>query len=531
MLSILTKKVAPENQRFFVITQVAYIVGAVLHAFACIRFWSLQIHELFWFNVFISVPVFVIAFFINRKGMHNLAFSIAFAELLMHQALGVYYLGWDNGLQYWLIYLIGLCFFNAQWSNLVRLFCFAIVLTTYMVLYLFFRTPQVYILTASQYTSAYISSSFAALLLLGLLINYYVQAGNRAEKNLKSTNLHLEEMTTLLKKMFGRYLSPEVMDSIIKDPSTLELGGEERQVTIMMTDLRGFTALCEQLTPEQVVQMLNSYFEVILGIIEKHHGTINEIIGDALLVIFGAPLDMEDRSQKAIACAIEMQNAMTEVNRKNRSKGLPDLEMGIGLNATEVIVGNVGSSHRSKYAVVGSGVNLTSRIESYTVGGQILVSESVYQEAGNQIRIDSQRDVLPKGAKTPLKIYEVGGIAGDYNIALDSDAPQRFELRQPIPMQYETLRKKDTSDRSCKGSIRTLSKSDAEITLNEEIDLYTDLKIQLVDVDEKLSTKPFYCKLVQGLGDASTDCMVRFTMLPPEIDAYFQALRQHATKP
>jgi adenylate cyclase len=530
MVSIFKKNVAPENQRFFVITQVAYIVGAVLHTLGCIGFRSDQIYEMFWFNVIISVPTFIIAFFINRKGRHNLAFSIAFAELLLHQALGVYYLGWDSGFQYWLIYLIGLCFFNAQWGTLVRLFCFTTVMATYIVLYLFFRASPVYTLTASEYTSSYLASAFLALLLLGLLINYYVQAGNKAEKNLKSTNLHLEEMTTLLKKMFGRYLSPEVMNSIIKDPSTLELGGEERQVTIMMTDLRGFTALCEQLTPDQVVQMLNSYFEIILGIIEKYHGTINEIIGDALLVIFGAPLDMEDRSHKAIACAIEMQNAMTEVNRKNRSKGLPELEMGIGLNATEVIVGNVGSSHRSKYAVVGSGVNLTSRIESYTVGGQILVSESVYQEAGQQLRIDSQRDVLPKGAKTPLKIYEVGGIAGEYNLALESHDTQRLELRQPIPIKYDTVQKKDTTDRSIRGFIRTLSTCDAEITMNDEIDLYMDLKIQLVDVDEKLSSKSFYCKVVHRVVEHGNNYLVRFTMLPPEVDSYFQALRQHATK-
>jgi adenylate cyclase len=111
---------------------------------------------------------------------------------------------------------------------------------------------------------------------------------------------------------------------------------------------------------------------------------------------------MLDRAQRAIACAIEMQNAMAEVNEQNRARGLPELEMGIGLNETEVIVGNIGSSKRSKYAVVGSGVNITSRIESYTVGGQILISESVNQEVGEILRIDAQRDVLPKGSETPL---------------------------------------------------------------------------------------------------------------------------------
>jgi class 3 adenylate cyclase len=128
------------------------------------------------------------------------------------------------------------------------------------------------------------------------------------EKNTLSTLLSrtsedLEKSSELIKKMFGRYLSTEVMNSLLEDPSALELGGERRKVTIMMTDLRGFTALSERLKPEQVVQMLNSYFEVMVDVVLQYHGTINEIIGDALLVIFGAPQEMGDRTQRAIALA------------------------------------------------------------------------------------------------------------------------------------------------------------------------------------------------------------------------------------
>ena len=162
----------------------------------------------------------------------------------------------------------------------------------------------------------------------------------------------VSELADFLKKMFGRYLSTEVMTSLIENPSALELGGEKRIVTIMMTDLRGFTAISERLAPEQVVQMLNSYFEVMVEVVLKYNGTINEIIGDALLIIFGAPQKMADRAQRAIACGISMQNAMDRINENNRLQGLPELEMGIGINDTEVIVGNIGSSKRSKYSVV-----------------------------------------------------------------------------------------------------------------------------------------------------------------------------------
>ena len=217
------------------------------------------------------------------------------------------------------------------------------------------------------------------------------------------------------------------------------MGGERRQVTIMMTDLRGFTALSERLEPERVVQMLNAYFEIMVDIVLEFNGTINEIIGDALLVVFGAPHEIKNRAQRAVACAISMQNAMAEVNAHNRDQGLPDIEMGIGLNESEVIVGNIGSSKRSKYAVVGSGVNMASRIESYTVGGQVLISESVRKEAGDMLRIDAQRDIRPKGSEAPLRIYEVGGIGGAYDLALETKESPPIHLAQTIPLLFTPL--------------------------------------------------------------------------------------------
>jgi adenylate cyclase len=355
-----------------------------------------------------------------------------------------------------------------------------------------------------------------------------VKEKNTLSTLLSRTSEDLEKSSELIKKMFGRYLSTEVMNSLLEDPSALELGGEKRMVTIMMTDLRGFTALSERLKPEQVVQMLNSYFEVMVEVILQYNGTINEIIGDALLVIFGAPQEMLDRTQRAIACAIEMQNAMANVNEKNRAQGLPELEMGIGLNETEVIVGNIGSSKRSKYAVVGSGVNMTSRIESYSVGGQILISESVRQVAGEVLRIDDQRDVLPKGAETPLRIYEVGGIAGHYNVALEAKDPALVTLARHIPLRYTVLEGKDVGKKELEASVVRLSKNCAEITLGGPVSVLTNLKMNLGDVDEKLSTRHFYVKVIERPGKEGPTQLIRFTSVPPEVDAYFQAHLQHA---
>ncbi len=356
------------------------------------------------------------------------------------------------------------------------------------------------------------------------------ERGDKLFRDLSEERGKLAEMADLLKKMFGRYLSTEVMNSLIENPSALELGGERRKVTIMMTDLRGFTAIAERLEPEKVVQMLNNYFEVMVEVILKYDGTINEFIGDALLVIFGAPQEMPDRTQRAIACAIEMQNAMVEVNEENRTNSLPELQMGIGLNETEVIVGNIGSTKRSKYAVVGSGVNMTSRIESYTVGGQILISESVRQTAGDVLRIDAQRDVLPKGAERPLRVYEVGGIAGQFDLVLEKRGPEPVMLAMPMHLRYAVLEGKDAGKKRFQGQVMRLSKTWVEIVLDRAVEILTNLKMNLEDVDDNLSVRDFYGKVMRQSGIDDKTYVVHFTSLPPEIDAYFQALRRHGEK-
>ena len=210
-----------------------------------------------------------------------------------------------------------------------------------------------------------------------------------------------------------------------------------------------------------------------------------------------------------------MQNAMLKVNKENVAEGLPELEMGIGLNEAEVIVGNIGSSKRSKYAVVGSGVNMTGRIESYTFGGQILISESVRQKAGEILRIDAQMDVLPKGAEAPLRIYEVGGIAGPYNLALEKKDPAPVALARQIPIRYTVVEGKDVRRKGLEGYIVRLSKNCAEIICSVPVEIFTNLKMNLGDVDEKLSAKDFYGKAVKESEVDTQTYVVRFTSVPP----------------
>jgi len=331
-----------------------------------------------------------------------------------------------------------------------------------------------------------------------------------------------------LKDMFGRYLSEEVTNTLIENPEKVNLGGEKRPVTIMISDLRGFTAIAERLDPEQIVQLLNTYFEVMVEVLLKYNATINEIIGDGLLVLFGAPHEMPDRAQRAIACAIEMQNAMGRVNAHNREQGLPVIEMGIGLNESEVIVGNIGSSKRSKYGVVGSVVNMTSRIESYTVGGQILVSESVRKQAGDILRIDGKREFIPKGADASLTIYEVGGIGAPYHLALDIKEADLAVLTRNVPVKCRVLGGNPDAEGWCDGLIVCLSDKSAEIESETPFEPLANIKMVLGGVPEELAKKAFYSKVIECTDSINKRYRIRFTSVPPEIASYFLAHQEYA---
>lgn len=332
-----------------------------------------------------------------------------------------------------------------------------------------------------------------------------------------------ESLARLLRSAFGRYFSPQVMDTILSDPASMDLGGVRRNVTIMFTDLRGFTSLSERMPPESVVKLLNIYFERMLRIIDRHSGTVVEIEGDALLVIFGAPQSMPNRKQVAVACAIEMQNAMQAVNDAALAEALPRLEMGIGINDDDVIVGNIGSTNRSKYSVIGAGVNMASRIESYTTGGQVLVSSSIYNSEKESLRIDGEMEIVPKGSDTRLRIYSVGGIGGEFNLALDSGQSALIKLSRRVPVTCRVIVDKMESAEAIAGDILELSGEGAVLGCAAALDLMMDMSIRLRDVGPTLESKAVYGKVVGSHGGGAGSYIIRFTALVPEISAYFQA--------
>jgi adenylate cyclase len=335
--------------------------------------------------------------------------------------------------------------------------------------------------------------------------------------------------TQFIRKAFGRYLSDEIVDTLLENPQGLSIGGDKREVTIMMTDLRGFTAISERLSAEQVVHLINTYMERMTPIIFKYGGTIDEIIGDALLVIFGAPMQRPDDPKLAVACALEMQLAMDGLNADNVRQGYPEIAMGIGLNTGDVVVGNIGSKRRTKYGVVGSNVNLTARIESYTVGGQIFASEKTLQRCEGLVTVLSQMQVVAKGVAEPINIYEIGGIAGEYNLNLPKPEPwQLVSLDTPVAISFLVLEGKDAGTQRHQGLLKALAQKGALIHTQAQCKVRDNLKVSLFAETGDLVSADLYAKIMQRSEETPGDLLIQYTSVPPEAEKYLHQLEPGA---
>jgi adenylate cyclase len=328
-----------------------------------------------------------------------------------------------------------------------------------------------------------------------------------------------------MRQIFGRYLTDEVVTNLLETPEGLNLGGEKRKVTLLFSDLRGFSALFERVTPEQGVEAISLYLDVMTSVVSKYKGTINEFVGDGIFVMFGAPIQREDDTQRAVTCAIAMQLAMTEVNAALEAKQLPSLQMGIGMHTGEVLAGNIGSHQRAKYTVMGTTVNLASRIESYTVGGQVLVSEAILNEVKAIVRIDSQMSVKPKGFTEAIVMFDIGAIN---DVALPEDKETLVALMEPIAIEWSVLEGKHITDKRCVGSLSKLSANNAEIHTNRLMEPLTNLQIVLIDPQNEKKMENVYAKVVEVSAEDLSCCWIRFTAVPPHIAEWLFDLRQTA---
>ena len=221
--------------------------------------------------------------------------------------------------------------------------------------------------------------------------------------------LAIEDITDVskVKNTFKRYVSKQVVDELLDDDAKLNLGGEEREVTILFSDIRGFTNMSEKMNPEDVVTTLNEYFSEMIDIVFKYNGTLDKIIGDELMIVYGAPISNEDDTERAVKTAVEMQNKIFELNKSRKKKKKKPIEVGMGINRGIVVSGNIGSRDMMDYTVIGDTVNLGARLCSAAGPGEILVSSSVWKETQKQHKYKKLDPILVKGKKDKIAIYSV----------------------------------------------------------------------------------------------------------------------------
>jgi len=332
------------------------------------------------------------------------------------------------------------------------------------------------------------------------------------------------EKRDFIRDTFGRYVTQEVVKRPLESKGALEMGGERREVSILMSDLRAFTAITAGMEPEKVITFLNRYLGKMIEILVDYRAVIDEIVGDGILAFFGAPETQEDHPARAVACALQMQTAMEEINVLNEADGLPHLEMGIAVNTGEVVVGNIGSEKRTKYSVVGSHVNFTSRIESYALGGEVLISQESYQRVQDLVEIRDKVQVQMKGILGTSTIYDVRSIHGPYDIALKEKSQTLIPLLEKIPVHVYRMNEKIVTGATGKAWITQLSEISAILDYEGELEAWEDVRLNLLEEQATELPGKIYGKVtaLKPIGENLHEAAIRFTSVSPELAQIFQ---------
>jgi class 3 adenylate cyclase/HAMP domain-containing protein len=327
------------------------------------------------------------------------------------------------------------------------------------------------------------------------------------------------EKRDFIRDTFGRYVAPEVATRLLEWEGALEMGGEMREVSLIMSDLRGFTAITAEMDPEQVITFLNRYLSGMIEILLDNRAVIDEILGDGILAFFGAPDPLEDHPARAVACALQMQAAMDGINAANEADGLPRLGMGIGVNTGTVVVGNIGSERRTKYSVVGSAVNFASRMEAFALAGQVLISPATYGRVRDLVEVDKVLQVEMKGVPGRATLYDVRGLGAPFDIRLPDRAERLKELPAAIRVRLQHLEDKIVLDSTDIAWMTHLCDTAARVITPAVLQPWENVRLTFLDEDQEPRPGHIYGKVtgVTPLGDGRFDILVSFTSVPPEI--------------
>lgn len=297
-----------------------------------------------------------------------------------------------------------------------------------------------------------------------------------------------------VKNLMYRYMTPEVAEALLASGDT-GLGGKRKHVSVLFSDIRSYTTLTEKLQAEEVVAMLNGYFEVMVDVVFKYGGTLDKYIGDALMAVFGSPAPLEDHAWCAMQTAVEMREKLAEFNADRAKHGLMEISIGMGIHSDEVVSGNIGSSKRMELTSIGDGVNLASRLEgaSKQFGTDLIISENTYKEYADRLWARELDFITVKGKSEPVKIYELVGIRE----GCSPIGKPLTEKQQKIVEHYNKAReyyKQPVTQKLEEDEVKALLKkveampnaADEELSYNVEEQLESELK-QLLHQVKKLS--------------------------------------------
>jgi adenylate cyclase len=328
-------------------------------------------------------------------------------------------------------------------------------------------------------------------------------------------------------RSFTRYAPEEIVRDVVATGREAMLSGHRREVTVLFSDLRGFTGFAEKVAPEEVVAILNDHFELVVAILARHGGFVVDFLGDAVFAAFGALEAHADHAEHAVACAIEMQRARAARNEENRARGWPPMEMGVGIGTGAAVVGNMGSLRRIKYGVVGHVVNVAARIETFTVGGQVLVSEATRQALGERLVAEGPLEVEGKGVSGTLRVWEVLALRGETTRVLPAAVRDLVPLQDAIEAGVRLVLGKQVDPQVYPARVARLGATGAEIESNAPLAMFGSLQV-LLPMEPALAVDGKVVELTER--DGVAHALARFTGVDWENQARIEAYAREKSR-
>lgn len=318
----------------------------------------------------------------------------------------------------------------------------------------------------------------------------------------------------VMEDALGKFVHSQYVSTLMVDPTALQPGGVQRTVTVLMSDLRGFTGLAERYAPGEFVELLNAYLGRMADVVSRHGGSVNEFIGDAVLALFGAREgDLHD-PLRAVACAADMQQELARFNDEHPEH--VDLQMGVGLATGEVVVGNIGSERRLKFGVVGEAVNLASRVESFTVGGEVLLAQETFELVQGSVEVQGPQKVIVKGRSAPLKMWSLQSLGPPYDLIVPKAAAEGGVFTVDLRAFVFKVTGNHVARVALEASMTGLSADKADLVFEADTArLFDNIKLR-IDVPGEEPLDDVYGKLVatEALDDGRRRWRVRFTSVP-----------------